>query len=714
MNFTTELRDIARNLWWTWQPDVISIFRDIDPVLWRQVNHNPVAFLSEISPETLEQRALELASESRISYIFYRLREYLEHGKSWVGIASSPLHANPVAYFSAEFGLHESIPIYSGGLGILAGDHLKSASDLGVPLIGIGLLYAQGYFNQYLNSSGWQEESYFETKIAHLPLECVLDATGKPRILFIETRSNRIAFRMWLAHVGRARLLLLDSDVQENSSYDRALVARLYGGDANVRIRQEMLLGIGGMRALSALGIKPSVLHLNEGHSTFAILEMARQEMVIDEIDFNEALYRVGHRTVFTTHTPVEAGHDRFDSALIEQMLGPMREAFRISPHEFMALGRINPDNENEHFCMTVLGLKTAQRSNGVSALHEKVTRRMWHALWKNRSENEVPIGHITNGVHVASWLSPPMHQFYDRCLGPEWESRMSLPETWTPIGSINDSELWEAIQIAKARMISYVHRQVYAQETRKDGASELLDITMKRLDPEILTVGFARRFTTYKRADLILYDDRMLERLITDANRPIQLIFSGKAHPKDDPAKKLIQRIYHMSRDSRFLCRIVFIEDYNINVARHLLQGIDLWLNTPRRPSEASGSSGMKAVFNGTLNCSVLDGWWAEAYNGHNGFAIGGGGQHSNPVVQDKRDAEDLYRVLEEEVIPLYYNRDASGIPRGWLTRIKGAIQSLAWRFNADRMVMEYAQKCYLPCVGFGQFPQENHVYRV
>ncbi|MDR4507781.1 MAG: alpha-glucan family phosphorylase [Candidatus Brocadiaceae bacterium] len=713
MNFTVKLRNIAKNLWWTWQPDAISLFRDIDPSLWRQVNHNPVAFLSEISPKKIEQRALELASESRISYIFHRLQEYLEQDKSWTGIALSPLRANPVAYFSAEFGLHESIPIYSGGLGILAGDHLKSASDLGVPLIGIGLLYAQGYFNQYLNKTGWQEESYFETRIEHLPLECVLDIHGNPHILYVETNSNKIAFRMWLTHVGRARLLLLDSDVKENSPYDRELVARLYGGDANTRIRQELLLGIGGARALETLGIRPSVLHLNEGHSSFAIFEMTRQEMVNDEISFNEALCRVGQRTVFTTHTPVEAGHDRFDSALMEQVLGPVRNALRLSPHEFMALGRINPDNENEPFCMTVLGLKVAQRSNGVSALHGKVTRRMWHALWKDRTEDTIPIGHITNGVHVATWISPPMRQLYDRCLGPDWESRMSLPETWTPINSINDAELWEAIQISKARMANYVQRQVCAQEARREGKSSLCDMTKKRLDPEILTVGFARRFATYKRADLLLYDDKKLEQLILDAKHPVQIIFAGKAHPKDDPAKKLIQRIFHMSKDERFLGRIVFIEDYDMNVARHLLQGIDLWLNIPLRPLEASGSSGMKAVFNGTLNCSILDGWWAEAYNGYNGFAVGIGGQHSNHAIQDRRDAEDLYRVFEQEIIPLYYRRDTLGIPRGWITRIKNALLSLAWRFNADRMVMEYARKCYLPCVGAGHFPQENHIPR-
>lgn len=701
MDIVPELRELARNLWWTWQPNVIALFRDLDPVLWRKVNHNPFAFLSAISQEALEKQAFELASESRVSYAVHRLHEYLRREQSWSDTASSPLRARPVAYFSAEFGLHESIPIYSGGLGILAGDHLKSASDLGVPIIGVGLLYAQGYFHQRLDASGWQQEGYFETDIDQLPLSRLLDGEGRPRILHLETRSNRIAFGLWLGHVGRSLLLLLDSDLEENTQEDRELVARLYGGDERVRIRQELLLGVGGMAALQALGIRPSVLHLNEGHSAFAVLEMARQEMANDEVPFSEAIERVRRRTVFTTHTPVEAGHDRFDAGLLEETLGPLREGLRMAPEELLALGRVHPEDAGEPFCMTVLGLKLAERSGGVSALHERVTRRMWRSLWKDRPEAEVPIGHVTNGVHVASWISPSMHQLFDSCLGADWERRMVDPRTWAPIARLDDAELWEANQIAKARLIAYVERHVREQEARRGGPTGKSRGARHRLHPEILTMGMARRFATYKRADLVLRDVSRLERLVSHAERPIQILFAGKAHPRDEPGKALIQRIFHMSRDARFQGRVVFLEDYDISVARHLIQGVDLWLNAPRRPMEACGTSGMKAVFNGALNFSVLDGWWNEAYNGQNGFAIGAGGEHANPEAQDARDAEDLYRALETEIIPLYYERDARGVPHGWVARMKSALQSLAWRFNADRMVMDYAREFYLPRVG-------------
>ncbi len=701
MDIVSELRELTRNLWWIWQPNVIALFRDLDPSLWRSVNHNPIAFLSSISREALESQAFDLASEPRVSYAVHRLHEYLHREQSWSDIARSPLRARPVAYFSAEFGLHESIPIYSGGLGILAGDHLKSASDLGVPIIGVGLFYAQGYFHQHLDASGWQQESYLETEIDQLPLVRLLDPEGRPRILHAETRSSRIAFGLWLTQVGRSLLLLLDSGIEENIPEDRELVARLYGGDERVRIRQELLLGVGGMAALQALGIRPAVLHLNEGHSAFAVLEMARQEMASDEIDFVEAIDRVRRRTVFTTHTPVEAGHDRFGPDLLEETLGPLRDALGIAPQDLLALGRVHPEDPAEPFCMTVLGLKVARKTGGVSALHGQVTRRMWHSLWKDRSEAEVPIGHVTNGVHVASWLSPSMHQLFDSCLGAEWETRMCSPRTWTPIARLDDAELWEANQIAKARLIAFVERRLREQEIRREGTTPEPVVAKHQLHPEILTIGLARRFATYKRADLIMSDVSRLERLVCDSERPIQIIFAGKAHPRDEPGKALIQQIFRMSRDARFLGRVVLIEDYDINVARHLIQGVDLWLNAPRRPLEACGTSGMKAVFNGALNFSVLDGWWNEAYNGQNGFAIGTGGQHAKQGEQDARDAKDLYRVLETEILPLYYDRDTLGIPRGWLARVKDALQTLAWRFNADRMVMDYAREFYLPSIG-------------
>jgi len=701
MDIAVELRELARNLWWTWQPNVLALFRDLDPSAWREVNHNPVAFLSRFPPERLKERASELALEARVSYAVHRLHDYVQRAQSWGDVYTGPLRANPVAYFSAEFGLHESIPIYSGGLGILAGDHLKSASDLGIPLVGVGLFYAQGYFNQRLDAAGWQQESYFEAEIEDLPLERVVGTDGRPMRVEVQTQGGRIWIAVWRALVGRSTLVLLDSDVEGNADADRELTGRLYGGDAGVRIRQELILGVGGLRALSALGLRPGVLHLNEGHSAFVVLEMARQEMASDGVDFQEAMSRARARTVFTTHTPVAAGHDRFQKELIEFALKPLREELRLSLNELMAFGRVNPRDENETFCMTVLGIKAARKVNGVSSVHGEVTRRMWQVLWPGQSEVGVPIGHITNGVHVSSWLAPPMYDLYRSYLGPEWERRMCVPETWAAINAVEDGELWEAHQIIKARLVSYVQRQVCTQEAWRGGTGEACALTEKRLDPTILTIGFGRRFATYKRAALILSDEKRLERLLSDQQRPVQVIFAGKAHPSDDPGKQVVQRIFEMSRDPRFLGRLVFIEGYDINVARHLIQGVDVWLNTPRRPLEASGTSGMKALFNGVLNLSILDGWWAEAYDGSNGFAVGSGGQHVNERGQDARDAEALYSVLENEVVPLYYERDGRGVPRGWIARIKSAIRSLAWRFNANRMLMQYAGECYLPVVG-------------
>ncbi len=701
MDIETGLRELARNLWWSWHTNAIALFRDLDPDLWRSVNHNPIAFLAEMPPDRLNQLAVELALESRINHATHRLHEYMENKQSWGHVHAGPLHTTPVAYFSAEFGLHESVPVYSGGLGILAGDMLKSASDLGIPLVGIGLLYAQGYFKQHLDATGWQQESYSDTPIEGLPLEPATNANGEAVRIHIETRSGKIMAAVWRLAVGRTQLFLLDSDLAENPPADRELTSRLYGGDSSVRIRQELLLGVGGVRALSAIGIDPGVVHLNEGHSAFSILELARLEMATDGIGFQEALRRVQSRTVFTTHTPVEAGHDRFDSGLIDQTLGLIRESLGISHDELMALGRVHTQDTGEPFCMTVLGLRGAWKANAVAALHGKVSRHMWKSLWPGRSESEIPIGHITNGIHVSSWLAPPMRQLFDTYLGSDWQRGMDAPSTWESIKSIDDGELWEVHQILKTRLISYVQRQVCAQEAARLESGVACDLTIKRLDPAILTLGFSRRFATYKRASLILNDEERLERLVCDPDRPIQIIYAGKAHPNDEPGKHIVQRIFRLSRDPRFMGRIVFLEDYDINVARHLVQGADIWLNTPRRPREACGTSGMKTVFNGCLNLGILDGWWAEAYDGMNGFAIGKGQQHVDDDVQDQRDTEALYATLENQVVPLFYDCDSHGIPTGWTACMKHAIQSLAWRFNAARMLKEYARDCYLPSVG-------------
>ncbi|HQI01042.1 MAG TPA: alpha-glucan family phosphorylase [Deltaproteobacteria bacterium] len=694
------LRVLAQNLLWTWHPEVISIFTDLDPHIWRQVEHNPIAFLNRVTPEQIEERASELVLESRINYAFRRLCEYMELEKTWGGIHCGNLNNQPVAYFSAEFGLHESLPIYSGGLGILAGDHLKSASDLGIPLIGIGLLYRQGYFCQRLNKDGWQEEDYLNLVPGDQPLQPVLDAKGSPVIVRVDTRTTPLLARIWKLMVGRVNLILLDTNVEGNSSEDRELTARLYGGDAKIRIRQEIILGIGGARALKALNIYPGVMHLNEGHSSFAILEEIRRVMRYEDIPFHRALRRVAAHTVFTTHTPVEAGHDRFHPDLVEEHLGIFRENLGLSHYDFMALGRVNPNDQTEPFCMTVLALKGSRRANGVSAIHGHVSRLMWQGLWPGRPEAEVPIGHITNGVHVLSWLAPQMHQLFQTRLGQDWPTRMVHPDVWEEVDKIDDGELWETHLGLKMRLIRFVRRRLLRQSERLGHQNTVREIE-HILDPDILTIGCARRFATYKRSDLILSQPERLAKLINDSKRPIQLIFAGKAHPRDNEGKALLQHIAQFSYDTSFLRRVVFVEDYDYNVARHLVQGVDVWLNNPRRPLEACGTSGQKVVLNGGLNLSVLDGWWNEAYDGRNGFAIGHGGMHNDPAVQDRRDAEHLYETLENEVIPLYYERDAQGIPSLWVKRMKHAIKSLGWRFTADRMVKDYAERFYLPAGG-------------
>jgi starch phosphorylase len=697
-----KLTALARNLWWSWHPEVVNLFRDLDPVRWRQIDHNPIALLAEMTPDQVAERASEMVLYTRINQAHRRLKEYLTNSRTtWGARESGVLGAMPVAYFSAEFGLHESVPIYSGGLGVLSGDHIKSASGLGVPLVAIGLYYDQGYFKQHLNDEGWQLEEYLDTKVDDLPMEPARDLKGRSITVEIDTMHGRLLAKVWLMYVGRVKLYLLDCDVEGNSPEDRELTSRLYGGDLRTRIRQELVLGVGGVKALRALGIEPGVYHLNEGHSAFAPLEVIRQRMQDDSVTFDEALRETASHTVFTTHTPVPAGHDRFDGALIEEHLGPLRQQLGISYEQLMGLGRVEPQNEHESFCMTVIGLKLSRRANAVSSLHGYISRRMWAHLWPWRVEEEIPIGHITNGVHIPTWLAYPMVQLYDKYLGTEWHSRMGEPEIWQQIYDVDPGELWETHNALKSRLLEFVRRRVSRQSRRRNEDPAIIEAARAILDPNALTIGFARRFATYKRADLFLrYFDRMAD-LIDDANRPVQFIFAGKAHPADEPGKRLIQRIANLRHDPRFAGRVVFIEDYDINVARHMVQGVDVWLNNPRRPLEASGTSGQKAVLNGALNCSVLDGWWAEAYNGMNGFSIGNGASHANDEINDSRDGDDLIRVLAEEVIPLFYRRDADGLPRQWIERMTNSIATLASRFSAHRMVIDYVQKSYLVAAG-------------
>jgi glycogen phosphorylase len=696
-----KLWSLARNLWWSWDHDSSSLFRELDPLRWRQLNHNPILLLGEMPLAEIEQRAGEFLLHSRIHSAFRNQRLYLEADRTWGAAHAGVLRPHPVAYFSAEFGLHESVPVYSGGLGILSGDHIKSASDLDIPLIGIGLFYGQGHFRQRLDRSGWQLEEYLGTNVNELPIEPAIGANGQPVNVAVETRSGSIRAKVWRAKVGRRDLLLLDSNVPGNAPEDRELTSRLYEGDSRVRIRQELLLGVGGIRALQAMQVTPAVLHLNEGHSAFAVLEAIRSRMLDEGLPFQQAAARVSRLVIFTTHTPVPAGHDRFDPALIEEHLGPLREALGLSQDQLLGLGRENPANPQEDFCMTVLGLKLSRRANAVSALHGEVSRAMWRGLYPGKAEDAVPIGHITNGVHVPSWLAPQMFQLYDRHLGSGWQTRSADAHIWEEIESVDDGELWETHLSLKSSLISFVRRRALKQADRRGESPETLQRLSRVLSPDALTIGFARRFATYKRAHLILAEMETLATLVNDPKRPLQFVFAGKAHPRDEPGKRMLQQIAQLMQNSQFRDKFVFVEDYDINVGRHFVQGVDVWLNNPRRPLEASGTSGQKVVLNGGLNLSVLDGWWAEAYDGLNGFAIGSGRTHSNPDLHDSRDGEDLYRVLREEVIPLYYQRDRDGLPRGWIKRMKRAIRTLGWRFNADRMVMDYTLKCYVPAAG-------------
>ncbi|MBO7679264.1 MAG: alpha-glucan family phosphorylase [Thermoguttaceae bacterium] len=696
-----KLNALAHNMWWSWHPEVVTIFQSIEPTRWRQLGHNPIALLKEFSPERLEARAYELALHTRVDQAYRRMVQYMTTRPIWAQQNVGVLGSKPVAYFSLEFGLHESVPIYSGGLGILAGDHIKSASGLGVPLVAIGLFYDQGYFRQYLDAEGWQKEEYIDTKVEYVPLEPALDKDGNKITVQVETSNGPIYARVRKMAVGRVNLYLLDTDMEENSKEDRELTSTLYGGNNRTRIRQEIVSGIGGVRALRALGITPGVYHLNEGHNAFATLEVIREKMDDNGMSFEDAAREVTEQTVFTTHTPVIAGHDYFDSALIEEHLGPLGKKLGLSHDALMALGRKNPSDPNENFCMTVLGMNLSRYVNAVSCLHGKVTRHMWRCLWpEKKSESEIPIGHITNGVHVPSWMAWQMKTLFERHM-PGWTEESIDPAVWEQVHNIDPGELWETHGVLKNLLIIFIRLRLTRQLRRAKASEDDILKAQTIFDPNVLTIGFGRRFATYKRATLITQEPGELASLLNDPDRPVQLVFAGKAHPADKPGKRLIWEISQLRKDPRFENRIVFLEDYDINVARHMVQGVDVWLNNPRRPLEASGTSGQKAVLSGALNFSVLDGWWAEAYDGTNGFAIGNGSAHTFDAITDERDRASMMDVLKNQIIPMYYDRDEDGLPLEWIERMKNSIATLAWRFSAHRMVADYTQKAYLRAAG-------------
>lgn len=694
-NLRSDLQTLGSDLWWCWQPECRALFRDLDPHRWEDCGHDPRAQLAALTDDELSRIAWERDLYARAELQVAARQRYLKKGP-WG--RAGVLQARPVAYFSMEYGLHESVRIYSGGLGVLAGDHLKSASDLGVPLVAVGLRYRQGYFVQELDGSGWQQESYPEVPPEALPLRRAVDARGQIVRVTVETRNGPIHAAVWELAVGRVRLLLLDSDVSENSDDLRALTARLYGGDEGMRIRQELLLGVGGARALRALGVRPSVVHLNEGHSAFAALEMVRQHMEDEGVGAADAVDEIASRVVFTTHTPVPAGHDRFEHATMLEALGPLAEEIGLDDATLLSLGQ---DGDDPRFCMTVLAMKLAQRVNGVSQLHGHVTRRMWAHLHPGVPKYRVPIGHVTNGVHVGTWLAAAMRGLYDRYFVDGWYERQWEPESWAGIERVEDSELWAAHRQGKAALIDMVRRRAVADARRRGEPEETVDALSRSLSEPALLVGFARRFATYKRASLVLSDLDRLDALVNDPARPVHFVFSGKAHPRDEPGKQLIQSIFRVTREPRFLGKVVLLENYDMAIGRQMVQGVDLWLNNPRRPQEASGTSGQKVAINAGLNCSVLDGWWAEAWDGDNGFAIGHGGAHVDHGIQDRRDAEAVHAALTEQVVPLFFDRDDLDLPRDWIRRMKRAVSTCGWRFNSDRMVRDYARRCYLPAAG-------------
>lgn len=694
------LRTISKNIWWCWDPEAIELFLRIDRVLWVETNQNPCRVLGEVSQLRLDELARDDSFLAHMARVYSRLQEYMI-STPWHDKNPEALEGFRVAYFSAEFGLHESISIYSGGLGLLAGDHLKAASDLGLPLVAVGLLYREGYFRQYLSIDGWQQEHYPRNDFYNIGVEIERDKSGKQIVIEVPYPERNIKARIWRCQVGRVPLFLLDSDFEENENDDREVTARLYGGDQDVRIRQEIMLGMGGIIALQTLGIRPMVYHMNEGHSAFMTLQRIKNLVEQEGIKFEEAREAVKAASVFTTHTPVPAGNDVFLPDMIARYFAKYVEDVGISKEQLYALGRQNPHDVHEPFCMTVLAIKLSAAANGVSKLHGHVARGMWSRIWSGIPRDEIPITSITNGVHTRFWISRDLAGLYDRYIGPDWVFRPDDQSIWERIEDVPDAELWRTHERRRERLVNFARRRLVAQ-LRNSGAGQAeIRAANEVLDPEMLTIGFARRFAAYKRADLFLKDPERLLRILTNKNTPVQFIVAGKAHPADNQGKELIRQIVHFTRNNQEARNhIVFIEDYDINVARYMVQGVDCWLNTPRRPLEASGTSGMKAAANGALNISIPDGWWCEAeLLGENGWSIGRGETYEDPLEQDLVESQALYEILEKEVMPTFYERGRDGLPRKWIRLKKNAIRTICPVFSACRMVQEYTERFYMPC---------------
>lgn len=691
------LSELAYNLWWTWNPEAQMLFSFIDKMLWERLSHNPIAFLRQV-----ERARLNAVTGDRNYLDFYdrvlrNFDNYMKAENTWYDKTYPDKKEKQIAYFSFEFGLHESLPVYAGGLGILSGDHLKEASDLGMPLVAVGFVYILGYFAQRITEDGWQETRTQVLKLDEMPVIPLYDENAQPLIVEVELPKRTVAARLWKVQVGRVSLYLMDTNVSTNNPTDQQLTSRLYTSDLDVRISQEILLGIGGVRVLRKLNYSPDVWHMNEGHSAFLVLERIR-ELVASGVTFDEAAQTVRKSNVFTTHTPVPAGNDTFPFWLLDKYFEHYFPDLKLNHDEFIKLGS-SPSEWGEQFSMPVLALKLSDHRNGVSELHGQVSRKMWQFLWPNTPEEEVPITHITNGVHTGSWIARRMRLLFDRYFGPDWLQHVDDPEMWAQIDEIPDAELWAIRRHLKRKLVTFANERARRAWLSNSVHPVQVIAGGVLLEQYSLTIGFARRFATYKRANLIMRDVDRLLRIINNPSMPVQIIFAGKAHPADEPGKLLIQEVYRMVKNSHAGGRLVFLEDYDMNVARYLVQGVDVWMNTPRRPLEASGTSGQKAAVNGVLNFSVLDGWWREGFNGRNGWAIGDEIDRQDPNEQDELDAASLYDTLEKEIIPLYYaNRSADNMPNEWIGKIKESIRTLAPQFSTRRMLKEYMAQMYLP----------------
>lgn len=691
---------LAWNYWWSWSADGPGVFRDLDPELWEECEHNPRLLLARTSEYRLAQMATDPVYIGRVRSLANLFEQYMAPAETWRNESGVDqiTPERPVAYFCAEYGIHNSLPLYSGGLGMLAGDHLKSASDLRLPLVGIGLLYRYGYFRQRLRRDGWQEEYYGETHPSEIPIHAVTGESGAPLLIEISMRQRTVFAQVWRAEVGRVPLYLLDTNLEGNEETDRLVTGHLYGGDRETRIVQEMLLGIGGVRLLRKLKIEPHVFHLNEGHSAFLTLELARELVQSRRLSFDEAAAVVRQRCVFTTHTPVAAGNDEFEPHLLQSSFGPeYAEQLGLTEEEFLKLGRVEPDNAAETYGLTPLAIRMCRSTNGVSRKHGEVSRALWQKIWPGSTIDKIPITHVTNGVHAPTWVAPLIRSLYVKYVGEDWTQKVRNKAQWeSGINLIDDEELWMAHCLLKQRLVAFVRHRAFHTRLNRNESVQYTEGARTMFDPHALTIGFARRVAGYKRWSLLMTDPDRLLSLISNEGRPVQVVFAGKAHPQDQGAKLILQQLAQWKYDSRVQNRAVFLQDYDQEIARQLVQSVDVWLNVPRRPLEASGTSGEKVAVNGGLNLSILDGWWLEGFDGTNGFAIGDAIDSAETADVDAVDAESLYRVLEEQVVPLFYDQDRRGLPARWISMMKRSILSLVPEYNSDRMVEEYARRIY------------------